>query len=47
MLNITSYNLKNGNKKYLNNNNKQELEIDDIKLLSEKIKYEAQLLSSS
>ena len=43
MLNITSYNFKNGNKKYLNNNNKQELEIDDIKLLSEKIKYEAQL----
>ena len=43
MLNITSYNFKNGNKKYLNNN-KQELEIDDIKLLSEKIKYEAQLL---
>jgi hypothetical protein len=42
MLNITSYNFKNGNKKYLNNN-KQELEIDDIKLLSEKIKYEAQL----
>ena len=43
MLNIASYNFKNGNKKYLNNNNKQELEIDDIKLLSEKIKYEAQL----
>ena len=43
MLNITSYNFQNGNKKYLNNNNKQELEIDDIKLLSEKIKYEAQL----
>ena len=43
MLNIASYNFKNGNKTYLNNNNKQELEIDDIKLLSEKIKYEAQL----
>jgi len=42
MLNITSYNIKNGNKNYLNNN-KQELEIDDIKLVSEKIKYEAQL----
>ena len=42
MVNITSYNFKNGNKKYINNN-KQELEIDDLKLFSEKIKYETQL----
>ena len=41
-INIQSYNFKNENKKYINNNN-NELEIDDIKLLSEKIKYETQL----
>ena len=42
IINFQSYNFKNGNIKYTNNN-KQELEIDDIKLLSEKIKYETQL----